>query len=451
MAEEGVPPEDSKPTRYSNFIKGLSGDGRKYWSPQGITVQVLQAKGLAKMDMMGKADPYVVVRCGGLEPQRTDVVKDSLTPMWGSTFGFHGVDGNPNDKWTPSQITAQVYDWDRGVSDDPMGQVLVPLEKIDGKAYWYKLKEFEGCEDPKGSLELRCYPALSMSHSVEMGAQSLDGLTEAYTKEEVVAAAEAKLGVTIARGMHVTENAFEPFTGFRMHLTDFDVVHRNKTNTLMQIAVRVDAPEFDYCSEGYIESVPVFGKWEKVYYVTIGYVSATQRVMRMCNNPTGNFEKHGLGEVILMTVDTETTKPGSSLTYTYKSEDKGEFKVTVVPVAGAHMDADEAVLADHDKHDAAAGCGRARARTGDLGGLAAAATAAAPGASKRLTGPAAELSMTLFDLLDIDQSKALEPDEVRAYLLLSGCEELELEYYLKDALRVADTDKNGTLVGHMII
>ena len=64
-----------------------------------------------------------------------------------------------------------------------------------------------------------------------------------------------------------------------------------------------------------------------------------------------------------------------------------------------------------------------------------------------LEGPATradQLCSQLFDCLDVDGSGTLEPPEVRQFLKMSGTPDSELDYYLADALRVADKNQVGS-------
>ena len=60
-------------------------------------------------------------------------------------------------------------------------------------------------------------------------------------------------------------------------------------------------------------------------------------------------------------------------------------------------------------------------------------------------GPAHQLCAQLFDCLDVDRSETLEPAEIRRYLQMSGTPEDELDYYLKDVMRVADANQDGNV------
>ena len=113
-----------------------------------FTVHVTRARNLAKMDRGGKADPYVVLRCGDVVHQ-TGVVKKSLAPEWkDARFQFN----------VPSVEVLQVemYDWDRGSKDEPMGCVSIPLRNMGSAEQWFKLEPMPGCEQPQGELQMTC-------------------------------------------------------------------------------------------------------------------------------------------------------------------------------------------------------------------------------------------------------------------------------------------------------
>ncbi len=85
-----------------------------YWNsalkkPVGILeVTVLRAKNLLKMDVMGKADPYVKLQLvNTLVSKKTHTKKDTLNPEWNETFKFLVQDPKSQS------LEIQVYDWDK--------------------------------------------------------------------------------------------------------------------------------------------------------------------------------------------------------------------------------------------------------------------------------------------------------------------------------------------------
>ena len=62
-----------------------------------------------------------------------------------------------------------------------------------------------------------------------------------------------------------------------------------------------------------------------------------------------------------------------------------------------------------------------------------------------MTGAAARLVQTMFEFVDADESGFLEASEGKDFLFMLGTRLDELEYYWKDMLRVADTNKDGKI------
>ena len=115
-----------------------------------LKASVRGARGLVKMDRLGSADPYVVVRVGAAT-QQTEVVKNSREPSWDATLDFEDVDPN-------SSVIFRLYDWDRLTSDEPMGQVVLRMEAVEAGEHaseaWHTLTKMEGCNAPEGELLL---------------------------------------------------------------------------------------------------------------------------------------------------------------------------------------------------------------------------------------------------------------------------------------------------------
>eukprot|EP01045_Picozoa_sp_COSAG04_P022446 COSAG04_NODE_2538_length_3958_cov_13.961389_3_plen_344_part_00 len=125
------------------------------------------------MDLGGKSDPYVVLRCGDTV-HKTEVVKKSLDPEWtDARFQF--------DASGAGVLTAELFDWDRGSKDDPMGRVSVSLAQVDGEKQWLKLQPMPGCKRPKGELFLRLTP-ISADTEPELDPPAHENATPAAVK-----------------------------------------------------------------------------------------------------------------------------------------------------------------------------------------------------------------------------------------------------------------------------
>ncbi|VDM08250.1 unnamed protein product [Wuchereria bancrofti] len=94
-----------------------------------LAVTVIQAEDLPGMDMSGTSDPYVKLY---LLPEKkkkveTKVHRKTLNPVFNETFIFKV----PFVEIASKTLVFAVYDFDRFSKHDQIGQVLIPLGKID--------------------------------------------------------------------------------------------------------------------------------------------------------------------------------------------------------------------------------------------------------------------------------------------------------------------------------
>ena len=91
-----------------------------------VEVVVISASNLAAKDSNGSSDPYVRITC--IEPTRsrkktTTQKRMNLNPTWNERFFFADVAGN-------GRIVFDVFDADENGSDDLIGKVTIPLERL---------------------------------------------------------------------------------------------------------------------------------------------------------------------------------------------------------------------------------------------------------------------------------------------------------------------------------
>uniref|UniRef100_A0A0M3HS64 Synaptotagmin n=1 Tax=Ascaris lumbricoides TaxID=6252 RepID=A0A0M3HS64_ASCLU len=94
-----------------------------------LAVSVIQAEDLPGMDMSGTSDPYVKLY---LLPEKkkkveTKVHRKTLNPVFNETFIFKV----PFNEISNKTLVFAIYDFDRFSKHDQIGQVLIPLGKID--------------------------------------------------------------------------------------------------------------------------------------------------------------------------------------------------------------------------------------------------------------------------------------------------------------------------------
>ena len=153
----GIVPEPALPAGSASFALKILGQPEPEPEVQlsVVQVQVVGARGLAKMDgiftVHGRsADPFVTINQGD-QSQQTRVQKGTLQPTWNETFIF---DRSESDE----PLVAQLWDWDRITTNDPMGQVVLPgtVGLPMDVPEWFKLQPSEGCEKPQGEILLAC-------------------------------------------------------------------------------------------------------------------------------------------------------------------------------------------------------------------------------------------------------------------------------------------------------
>jgi hypothetical protein len=86
-----------------------------------VTVTVVEAKHLPKMDKHTKCDPFVTMLLGNTT-KRTRVVKKTYRPNWEETFVFSYNETSER----PTDILFEVWDWDR-VGKEFIGRVELSL------------------------------------------------------------------------------------------------------------------------------------------------------------------------------------------------------------------------------------------------------------------------------------------------------------------------------------
>ncbi|KAF8400598.1 hypothetical protein HHK36_013897 [Tetracentron sinense] len=89
-----------------------------------LSVTVMSAEDLPAVDLMGKADPYVILHMKKTEMRnKTRVVNDSLNPVWNQTFDFVVEDG------LHDMLTLEVWDHDT-FGKDYMGRCILTLTRV---------------------------------------------------------------------------------------------------------------------------------------------------------------------------------------------------------------------------------------------------------------------------------------------------------------------------------
>lgn len=117
-----------------------------------FSVTVISAEDLPAMDLMGKADPYVVLTMKKSETRnKTRVVNDSLNPVWNQTFDFVVEDG------LHDMLILEVWDHDT-FGKDYMGRCILTLTRVILEGEYKEHFQLDEAKSGKLNLHLKWMP-----------------------------------------------------------------------------------------------------------------------------------------------------------------------------------------------------------------------------------------------------------------------------------------------------
>ncbi|XP_062148392.1 synaptotagmin-5-like [Alnus glutinosa] len=117
-----------------------------------FSVTVISAEELPAVDLMGKADPYVVLTLKKSETRnKTRVVNDSLNPVWNQTFDFVVEDG------LHDMLILEVWDHDT-FGKDYMGRCILTLTRVILEGEYKEQFQLDEAKSGKLNLHLKWMP-----------------------------------------------------------------------------------------------------------------------------------------------------------------------------------------------------------------------------------------------------------------------------------------------------
>ncbi|KAE7997685.1 hypothetical protein FH972_002295 [Carpinus fangiana] len=117
-----------------------------------FSVTVISAEDLPAVDLMGKADPYVVLTMKKSETRnKTRVVNDSLNPVWNQTFDFVVEDG------LHDMLILEVWDHDT-FGKDYMGRCIMTLTRVILEGEYKEQFQLDEAKSGKLNLHLKWMP-----------------------------------------------------------------------------------------------------------------------------------------------------------------------------------------------------------------------------------------------------------------------------------------------------
>ncbi|KAG2718871.1 hypothetical protein I3760_03G240500 [Carya illinoinensis] len=117
-----------------------------------LSVTVVSADDLPAVDLMGKADPYVVLILKKSETRnKTRVVNESLNPVWNQTFDFVVEDG------LHDMLILEVWDHDT-FGKDYMGRCILTLTRVILEREYRECFQLDEAKSGKLNLHLKWMP-----------------------------------------------------------------------------------------------------------------------------------------------------------------------------------------------------------------------------------------------------------------------------------------------------
>ncbi|OMO73195.1 C2 calcium-dependent membrane targeting [Corchorus capsularis] len=117
-----------------------------------LSVTVISAEDLPVVDLLGKADPYVVLTMKKSETRnKTRVVNENLNPVWNQTFDFVVEDG------LHDMLILEVWDHDT-FGKDYMGRCILTLTRVILEGEYKDTFQLEGAKSGKLNLYLKWVP-----------------------------------------------------------------------------------------------------------------------------------------------------------------------------------------------------------------------------------------------------------------------------------------------------
>ncbi|EOA20293.1 hypothetical protein CARUB_v10000601mg [Capsella rubella] len=121
-----------------------------------LSVTVVAAEDLPAVDVMGKADPFVVITLKKSEAKsKTRVVPDSLNPVWNQTFDFVVEDA------LHDLLMLEVWDHDK-FGKDKIGRVIMTLTRVMLEGEFQEWYELDGAKSGKLCIHLKWTPRLKL-------------------------------------------------------------------------------------------------------------------------------------------------------------------------------------------------------------------------------------------------------------------------------------------------
>ena len=128
-----------------------------------VQATIIEARHLAGKDSSGMSNPFVKLKCGDLPVQSSEVIYETLTPVWNQGFTFQGLMLSEHEVQT-TELLFEVYSKNNFFGNDLIGRYSVGLGTLYKNAnheyfnVWLVLSNpDEDPDDAQGYLLVNCF------------------------------------------------------------------------------------------------------------------------------------------------------------------------------------------------------------------------------------------------------------------------------------------------------
>merc|ERR1712106_251067 len=177
---------------------------------------VHKATNIEKKGLVGKADPYVVLKYG-TQKEKSATVNNNQNPVWHLTAHFD------IDEQSENEITIEVFDDDIG-KDDFLGSAIIDIREIcEAKEFVNKMISLEKCKTGEILISAKFIPLQKIRRPV--GHISLTvHKAKKMEKKNMLKKADAYVVIKLGKAEHTTKtvnNSSNPAWNFK---ADFSII-----------------------------------------------------------------------------------------------------------------------------------------------------------------------------------------------------------------------------------
>jgi hypothetical protein len=127
-----------------------------------VQATVIEARHLTGKDSSGMSNPFVKIKCADLAVQTTEVLHETLTPVWNQSFTFSGL-RLMEQEFQTAELSFEVYSKNRFLGNELIGKYSIGLSTLYKDAnheyfnVWLTLASPDDPDESQGYLLVDCF------------------------------------------------------------------------------------------------------------------------------------------------------------------------------------------------------------------------------------------------------------------------------------------------------